>query len=269
MPGIGQTLRTARRQQSRSIADAAAETRVRESYLAALEDEDFAALGGDVYVKGFIRLYARFLGVDGEALVAEFREHHQRGEELLVGAHGEDPQLSLSERGVPRSRALAYGGGALLALLVVLYILGGSGEQAPDFAPDPAASASAGQPTDPVGTMPLDEQPPVVTEAPVATAPPAAPTATGEPLGTLEIVVAVTGPSVRITAAGGQLPLDAELEQGDERLITSDGTVELGISDATAVTITVNGQPLSLAPSTGAVTVTCAVGQTGCTVVDR
>src|SRR5688572_20071792 len=76
--GIGETLRTARRQQRVSLTDAAAETRVRESYLAALEEEDFAALGGDVYVKGFLRSYARFLRLDPEPLLAAYRAQHQR-----------------------------------------------------------------------------------------------------------------------------------------------------------------------------------------------
>ncbi len=71
--GIGETLRAARRQQRRTLSDAAAETRVRETYLAALEEEEFSALGGDVYVKGFLRSYFRYLDVpDAERLVAAF-----------------------------------------------------------------------------------------------------------------------------------------------------------------------------------------------------
>src|SRR5690606_22206061 len=62
--GIGETLRAARHQRGRTIADAAAATRVREYYLAALEQDDFAALGGDVYVKGFLLRHAKYLGLD-------------------------------------------------------------------------------------------------------------------------------------------------------------------------------------------------------------
>src|SRR3712207_3612777 len=76
--GIGETLRAARRQQGVALADAAAETRVRESYLAALEEEDFGALGGDVYVKGFLRSYARFLRLDPEPLLAAYRTQYER-----------------------------------------------------------------------------------------------------------------------------------------------------------------------------------------------
>ncbi len=47
-------------------------TRARESYLAAIEEEDFADLGGAVYVRGFITSYAKFLGVDPDPLVAAY-----------------------------------------------------------------------------------------------------------------------------------------------------------------------------------------------------
>ena len=47
-------------------------TRARESYLAAIEEEDFGDLGGDVYVRGFITSYAKFLGLDPDPLVAAF-----------------------------------------------------------------------------------------------------------------------------------------------------------------------------------------------------
>jgi cytoskeleton protein RodZ len=41
-------------------------------YLAAIEDEDWHVVGAPVYVRGFMRTYARFLGLDPEAAVARF-----------------------------------------------------------------------------------------------------------------------------------------------------------------------------------------------------
>jgi cytoskeleton protein RodZ len=71
--GIGETLREARRRRGYSLADAAASTRVRESHLAALEEDEFGALGSDVYVRGFLRSYAKFLGLDADALLEQYR----------------------------------------------------------------------------------------------------------------------------------------------------------------------------------------------------
>lgn len=74
--GIGEALRAARERVGVTLADAAAETRIRETNLAALEDERFDHLGGEVYVKGFLRSYARFLGIDPEPLVEVYRQEH-------------------------------------------------------------------------------------------------------------------------------------------------------------------------------------------------
>lgn len=70
--GIGDTLRATRERQGRTRTDAAADTRIREPTLRALEEERFDGLGGAVYVRGFLRSYCRFLGLDSEELVRAY-----------------------------------------------------------------------------------------------------------------------------------------------------------------------------------------------------
>jgi cytoskeleton protein RodZ len=70
--GIGRALRAARQKQGKSLEVAGHETRVRTEYLAALEGEDFGALGSDVYVRGFLRSYARYLGLSAEKVIAAY-----------------------------------------------------------------------------------------------------------------------------------------------------------------------------------------------------
>ena len=48
------------------------ETRVRPDYLEALEREDFEALGSNVYVRSFLRSYARYLGLSHEKVIAAY-----------------------------------------------------------------------------------------------------------------------------------------------------------------------------------------------------
>src|SRR6266516_5828475 len=69
---IGETLRSAREEQGKSIAEAATATRIRSSYIEALEQERFDELGGSVYAKGFLRSYASFLGLDPEPLLETY-----------------------------------------------------------------------------------------------------------------------------------------------------------------------------------------------------
>jgi cytoskeleton protein RodZ len=69
---IGSTLREARTRRELTLHDAQEATRIRLKHLAALEDERFDELPEEVYVKGFLRAYADYLGLDGELFVAEF-----------------------------------------------------------------------------------------------------------------------------------------------------------------------------------------------------
>lgn len=75
--GIGDELRSARESQGRSVEDAAYETRMRPEYIEALEAEDFGAFGGDVYAKGFLSSYARYLELDPQPLLEEYRRYVQ------------------------------------------------------------------------------------------------------------------------------------------------------------------------------------------------
>jgi cytoskeleton protein RodZ len=66
MAGIGQILRETREAKGLTLDDVEQKIRIRSSYLEALENEDYDRLPGAVYVRGFLRNYARFLGVDLE-----------------------------------------------------------------------------------------------------------------------------------------------------------------------------------------------------------
>ncbi len=69
---IGSTLREARRRQGLELAEVARETLIRERYLAALEEERFELMPARAYAKGFLRVYADFLGLDAQLFVDEF-----------------------------------------------------------------------------------------------------------------------------------------------------------------------------------------------------
>jgi cytoskeleton protein RodZ len=75
---LGETLRQARLDKGVSLADAARETRIRRSYLEALEAEDVAALPPLVYTRGFLKTYAEYLGLSPEAMVDLYQPSARR-----------------------------------------------------------------------------------------------------------------------------------------------------------------------------------------------
>ena len=72
MSSIGNILRTERETQGRTLTEVSKAVYIKTKYLSALEEENFAAIPGEVYVKGFIRAYASYLGMDGEERVAQY-----------------------------------------------------------------------------------------------------------------------------------------------------------------------------------------------------
>jgi len=78
---IGNSLREARLRQGLDFAEAEQATKIRSKYLRALEDEQFDALPSQTYVKGFLRSYAEYLGLDGQLYVDEYNSRFVVGEE--------------------------------------------------------------------------------------------------------------------------------------------------------------------------------------------
>lgn len=66
---VGRTLREAREARGLSLREVQMELKIRQRYLEALETENLDLLPGRVYARGFLRSYARFLGLDAEPLV--------------------------------------------------------------------------------------------------------------------------------------------------------------------------------------------------------
>ncbi len=72
MPAPGERFRAAREARGLSLSDVSEQIRIRSVYLAAIEEENWSAIGAPVYVRGFLRTYARFLGLDPEEVVSAF-----------------------------------------------------------------------------------------------------------------------------------------------------------------------------------------------------
>lgn len=97
---IGNSLREARVRRRVDLPQAELATKIRVKYLRALEEERFEQLPSETYVKGFLRTYADYLGLDGQLYVDEFNSRYVSGEE-----YGERPRRSPA-RPEPRSRRL-------------------------------------------------------------------------------------------------------------------------------------------------------------------
>lgn len=80
MESVGELLRREREAQGKSIEDVAKVTRMSAQTLAAIEDGRFSALPAPVYVKGHLRTYARFLGLDEEEIIQRYMRSTKQNE---------------------------------------------------------------------------------------------------------------------------------------------------------------------------------------------
>src|SRR3974390_2152378 len=95
MTDIGSQLRTAREAKGLTLEQAFKATRIKTSYLEAIEANQLDALPGPVQARGFVRSYANYLGLDGEHLAALLDAHKAPVPEVLpvsVGTTATKPQ---------------------------------------------------------------------------------------------------------------------------------------------------------------------------------
>jgi transcriptional regulator with XRE-family HTH domain len=74
METIGAQLRQAREAMGVSTSEAASVTRIKVQHIEAMESNDFAVMAAPIYVKGFLRIYGEYLGLDPEMLVARYMQ---------------------------------------------------------------------------------------------------------------------------------------------------------------------------------------------------
>ncbi|MBC7460920.1 MAG: helix-turn-helix domain-containing protein [Thermoleophilia bacterium] len=84
---LGNNLREARQHRRIDLVIAEQDTKIRSKYLAALETEDFDVLPGPVFVRGFLRTYSRYLGLDPQLFIEEYNARFGRFEELDEHQH--------------------------------------------------------------------------------------------------------------------------------------------------------------------------------------
>src|SRR5438876_3428042 len=140
---IGNSLREARLRRAVDFVQAEQVTKIRGKYLRALEEEQFELLPAETYVKGFLRTYAEYLGLDGQLYVDEYNSRYVATEE-------EQP---VRPRHVARTRhsrrvqssvlvAALVGIAIVTALVIAAWKSGASGKQNIVGLSPPAASST-------------------------------------------------------------------------------------------------------------------------------
>ena len=113
---IGNSLREARVRRGVGFAEAELATKIRGKYLRALEEEQFTLLPAQTYVKGFLRTYAEYLGLDGQLYVDEYNSR------FVTGADDHEPRIRRSNAR-PQRRARRLETNVVLVVLAAIAVV--------------------------------------------------------------------------------------------------------------------------------------------------
>lgn len=154
----GVVLGRAREAAGKSLADLAAQTKISERQLAAIEAGDYAALPSRAYAVGFARTYAKAVGLDPDAVLAmvrgELAEREPEQRRTMPSFEPGDPAR------LPGRRIGWIAAGGLVAVVAAvliawpgLYSPGGTLPSTLEPAPTAAASAPAAGAPAPMGPV--------------------------------------------------------------------------------------------------------------------
>jgi len=227
---FGENLRREREMRGVALEEIASATRISTRFLEALEKEQWERLPGGVFNRGFVRAVAKFLGLDEEALVAEYALATNDKPQVAVWA--DQPPPPAKPRAGPRP--------ALVFLLLVL--LGAAGWYAYlEYAPLVQAWRSP-LPELPQTKPPLPPPPPPGAAAEASAARADSSTAT-EPA-RLELQVSV-GAATRVTViADGRTVFNRTMNANESLRFDAQERFEVSAENSTAVLLEMNGQPM-------------------------
>ncbi len=257
MESLGRYFQECRMQRGMSLEEVSARTRIRLQTLQALERDDYPSLPVEVTLKGFVRAYARCLGLDEHDVL----ERYQRiAADYFRSAQPADPISRVERTAAPEplwKRHLTLAGLTIAALAVAVSgmialmpsappdepnAISAPGRVAPPVPPDPPAPARIPEPIQTIASVPAIPPPPKP-----QVSPPPRPAASGA---AQELSIAASEPSwLQVTIDGGQ-PKEAILQPGERITWAAEREFRLTVGNAGGVSVALNGEPVGpLGPS--------------------
>lgn len=250
-PTVGEAIRRARIQKGMELVDIARETRVPIRHLHAIESDAHDSLPALPYAVGFVKSFARHVGLAPNLLAAQFRTETTKGEHVPVVVAPLEPIDD------SRKPSLALIAGTIVALVVLIAVVWayGAGRIAPRLSETPVA---------PAGVAATPESAPAPAPVIDITLPPAAgtiaevraePAALAPPTGDVPVDVAPAGGQVMISAtedawfkvydANGTVKMGI-LQAGESYAVPAEPTgLKLWTGNAGALRLTVGGKPVA------------------------
>ncbi|MET8896334.1 helix-turn-helix domain-containing protein [Streptomyces albogriseolus] len=232
----GRALQQARVAAGLTVDDISTATRVRIAIVHAIERDDFAPCGGDVYARGHIRTLAKAVKLDPAPLLAQYEAQNGGGRPAPTPA----APLFEAERIRPERRGPNWTAAMVAAIVVVIGFVGFTmvnggddgeanvaGDTEPSAAPTPSSTTKTAKPVVPA---------PEPSDSAIAAAP--------QDKVTVK-VVAADGPSwISAKDHNGKMLYAGLLKKDEDKTFQDSSKIDLVLGDAGALDLFVNGKKI-------------------------
>ncbi|MGC9543105.1 helix-turn-helix domain-containing protein [Streptomyces sp. UG1] len=235
-PSIGRALKQARIDAGLTVDDVTNATRVRIAIVHAIEADNFAACGGDVYARGHIRTLAKAVHLDPAPLLAQYDDSHG-------GRPAPTPAAPLfeAERIRPERRGPNWTAAMVAAIVAVIGFVGFTAFKGDDSGGKSAVAEGGSTPTaDKTTPTPKTDKPKVPKPEPSDSA------IAAVPQGKVTVQVSAVDDESWISAKDhtGKLLFDGLLKRGDSKTFQDSEKINLVLGSAGAVDLYVNGKKI-------------------------
>jgi len=233
-PSVGRALQQARIAAGLSVGDVSTATRVRIAIVHAIEADDFAPCGGDVYARGHIRTLAKAVHLDPAPLIAQYDAEHG-------GRPAPTPAAPLfeAERIRPERRGPNWTAAMVAAIVVVIGFVGFTMVKGGDEG-GKTDVAGGGEPSESPSATPKSKKPVAPEPEPSDSAIAAAP----QDKVTVKVSAADGRSWISAKDHNGRLLFDGLLKQGESKTFQDSSKVNLVLGDAGAIDLYVNGKKI-------------------------
>lgn len=219
---IGATLRTAREDLGISVEEAAWRTRIKPDYLRALECDRFEEIGHHGVARGHLHTYARYLGLEADALAQEYRQRFEHAEPSPIERLNE--QVKEAKR-PPKPKWL-------IAALLSTAVLIAAGLTGVVRGPGPRTTASE---NDPLAKLPAS--------APAsAQASPSSGAVVAPPVSPVSVVLVAEGRSWLRAVVDGELVFEGTVAAGATKTFSGNDQIDIVVGNAGVIRLIVNGK---------------------------
>lgn len=256
MPTLGEELKRLRETRGLSLREVSDATHIGSRFLQAIESDNYSILPGGIFNRGFVRSYARYVGLDEEQALVLYNQQ-------LEAQGGEAPRSTApSWDGIDEEVSSPWGTIALIVIILLLLSAGVytayrwfKGEDATSqivgTSPVPAVTASSSPeansspvptPSDSASPTPTPEVSPTISPSPSPTVSPAPPLT-----GNLMVKIQIGENQCWLKVKSDANPAaEGTLNPGDVREFSASEKMILSFGNAVGITATLNGRPMKL-----------------------